>query len=131
MEEKNVETEIYQEYEDECAYAKLQGPNLLKFIKKKIVYIGRETPIVDFQQDEEVIFISDSNKISRKHLKIFWDGTKCEWYVKNLSKNPVIVNKKFFKNSDNPTQISPVSAIKIDTLEFYFIQARDDDINAI
>jgi len=131
MEEKREVNEIYQEYEEECAYAKLQGPTLLKFIKKKIVYIGRETPIADFQQDEEVIFVSDSNKISRKQLKIFWDGIKGEWLVRNLSKNPVIMNKKLLKNSDPPRRISPISAIKIDTLEFYFIQAREDDINAI
>jgi hypothetical protein len=131
MEENKVESLVFQEYEDECAYAKLQGPTLLKFIKKKNVFVGREAPIVDYNQDEEVIFISDSNKISRKHLKIFWDHVRGEWYAKNLSKNPVIIKTKYFKNTDAAIQISPVSAIKIDNLEFYFIQARDEDINSI
>ncbi len=125
--EKKIENIIFNEYEEEMGYAKLQGPKLLKFIKKKNVFIGREAPIVDYGQDEEVISISDSNKISRKHLKIYWDYLLGHWYAENLSKNPVTINRKILKRSDDPIKLSPISAIKIDNLEFYFFQAREDE----
>ena len=126
--EEVIETKdiIYNEYEEEFAYAKLQGPNLLKFVKKKTAFLGRESPIVYFQCDEEVIFISDSNKISRKHLKIYWCGKEAQWFAKNLSKNPVIINRKTLKQTEDAVIISPVSAIKIDNSEFYFIQAVEE-----
>lgn len=127
---KKKENIVFNEYEDEAAFAKLQGPKFLKFIRKKNVFLGREAPIVDYEKDEEVIFISDSNKISRKHVKIYWDDVDGNWYAMNLSKNPVIINKRIVKKSDNGVKISPISAIKIDNEEFYFFEARGEEDNA-
>jgi hypothetical protein len=113
------------EYEAIPAYAKIQGPNFIKFVTKLTVYLGREVSLTDFNPDEEVIFISNSNKISRKHLKIFWDEFKSEWFVQNLSKNYTFVNKTVLKSTDDPRSISPISSIQIDDCKFYFFQSRE------
>lgn len=117
---------MYNEFEDSPAYAKIQGPTLLKFITKQNIYLGREVSIADYSQDEEVIFISDSNKISRRHLNIFWDESKRGWYAKNLSKNHVYVNKALLKIGQDPVKLLPVTPIQIDECKFYFFRAREE-----
>jgi hypothetical protein len=116
----------YNEYEESPAYAKLQGPNFLKFVNNLSVYLGREVSLADHNPDEDVIFISDSNKISRKHVKIYWDEGKLGWYIQNLSKNHVYVNKNILKSTATPLKISPISSIQIDECKFYFFQSREE-----
>ena len=53
--------DMYQEYEDTEAYAKLQGPNIKEFITKKVVILGREPG--EPTEEEQKIF-------SKKHLNI-------------------------------------------------------------
>lgn len=118
---------MYNEFEDTPAYAKLQGPNLMKLVTKLNVYLGREVSIVDHAADEDVIFISDSNKISRRHLHIFWNDVKLGWFVKNLSKNPVYVNKTMLSSKDDALKLNPISAIQVDQCKFYFFQSREEE----
>ncbi len=121
----------YKEYESMRAFAKLQGPNTLKYIKTSSVYLGREVAVVEQNEDEEVLFISNSNKISRKHVSIFWDKTKSAWFAKNLSKNHIYINKAVLKISSEPIKLDPICSIQIDECKFYFFQARESEVEVI
>jgi hypothetical protein len=117
---------MFNEYEDIAAYAKIQSKKFVQFIKTTTVYLGRDVSLNEQSKDEEVIFIGDSNKISRKHLKIFLDDKTGFWYAQNLSKNHSYINKRILKNTDPPMVISPIAAIRIDDNYFYFFQAREE-----
>ena len=119
---------MFKEFEANAAYAKIQGENdFLKFINKLVVYLGREVSLAEQNIEEEILFISDSHKISRKHLKIFWDENQGKWLAQNLSKNYVYVNNTVLKSTDIPYVISPMASIKIDECRFYFFQARPEE----
>lgn len=120
---------MFKEYEEISAYAKIQSDNLLEFITKPTAYLGREGTCIDHRPNEQVIAISDSNKISRKHLKLYWSEKDTVWKAMNLSKNQVVINKKYLKRDDPAVLLSPISAIQIDSLKFYFFQAREVNDN--
>ena len=65
--------------------------------------IGREPG--DQTEEEQKIVFNDSPKISRQHLKIFWDEETQEWKAQSLSKN------------------TDCAAIKFDKYCFYFFPA--------
>jgi hypothetical protein len=119
----------FNEVEDTPAYAKIQGYNILRFITKLNVFLGREVSLVDYKQDEEVLFVSDSNKISRKHLQIFWDEERGGWFAKNWSKNHVYINREILKVNSQPVRLTPVSIIQMDECKLYFFQAREENDN--
>ena len=83
--------DIYLETESVEAYAKLQGPGVKEFITKKTVIIGRE-PGEQTEEEQKIIF-NDSQKISRQHLKIFWDMNKID-YITEIQKESHIVKDK-------------------------------------
>ena len=113
--------DMYQEYEDTEAYAKLQGPNIKEFITKKVVILGRE-PGEPTEEEQKIIF-SDSQRISRQHLKIFWDFDTHEWKIQSLSKNKIFVNKMLIRREDPPVHLDDCAAIKFDKYCFYFFPA--------
>jgi hypothetical protein len=117
---------MFKEFEDVPAYAKLQGLNFCRPVTKLNVYLGREVSLIEQLPDEEIIFISSSNKISRRHVHIFWNEEKGGWFAKNLSKNHIFINKSIVKSSYEPMKISPVSSIQIDECKFYFFAAREE-----
>jgi hypothetical protein len=117
----------FQEYEITESFAKLEGPQYKQFITKLVVYLGREANNISPENPEEqLVYIGDSQKISRKHAKIFWNSTKGEWEIKILSKNKVIVNGSTLRKEDPPARLTPCSAIKIDKYRFYFFPAIRD-----
>lgn len=120
---------MYKEIEDELGYAKIEGPKIHQIITKKKVILGRDIKLTEEQEDpnEQVVRLGPNLRISRRHLLIYYDEHKNEWYVENLSKNTVLVNKKQFSKSDPPKCISPISAIKIDDVKFYFFQSREEN----
>ncbi len=122
---------MYKEFEENPAYAKLEGPNFCKLIEKLNVYLGREVSIAEHSMDEEIIFISNSNIISRRHVNIFWDEKRSGWFVKNLSKNHIYVNNKIVKNTFEPIRLNYVSSLQIDDCKFYFFEAKDEDVKEI
>src|SRR5690606_24104862 len=94
------------EYDNVEAYAKLEGPGYKQFITKLTVYLGREANNISKDNpDEQLIFIGDSQKISREHAKIYWNQVKCEWEIKILSKNKVIVNGIPLRKDDQPMKL--------------------------
>jgi pSer/pThr/pTyr-binding forkhead associated (FHA) protein len=112
------------EYETTESYAKLEGPGYKQFITKLTVYIGREANNISPESPEEqLVFIGDSQKISRKHAKIYWNSNRGEWEIKNLSKNKVIVNGAALRKDDTPAKLPPCAAIKVDKYKFYFFPA--------
>jgi hypothetical protein len=121
----------FNENEETNAYAKLQGPNLLRFVKRKNVYLGREVSIAEQLCEDEIIFISSSNKISRKHVQIFWDESNSAWFAKNLSKNHIYINKRVIKNNSEPLELDPISSFQIDDVKFYFFMARENELEVI
>jgi hypothetical protein len=115
----------YSEFEEVNSYAKLEGPYFKNYIKKLVVYLGRE-PNTDIYEsvNEQLIYIGDSQKISRKHAKIAWNQHKGEWEIEILSKNKAIINGTTLRKSDGPMILTPKSAIKIDKFKFYFFPAN-------
>ncbi len=75
-------------------------------------------------ENEDTIQISNNKKISRRHLKIYFDEDLQGWLCQNISKNDVHINKNVLKHTDPPRLISPISAIKIDDTKFYFFQSK-------
>lgn len=113
--------EIYQEVEQVYAFAKLQGPFFKHFIIKKTVILGRDPG--EETEDEQKIVLDQSQKISRQHLKIFWDSDKNEWQIQSLSKNKIYVNKVILRKEDASMTLNECSSIKMDQLKFYFFPA--------
>lgn len=125
MNEINVANYKYHEYEEVNSFAKLEGPFFKSFIKKLVVYLGREPNTENFENvNEQLIFIGDSQKISRRHAKIVWNQHKGEWEIEILSKNKVNINGTTLRKSDGPMTLTPKSAIKIDKFKFYFFPAN-------
>lgn len=117
----------FQEYEDTQSYGKLEGPNFKKFIHKHVVYLGREPDTENLQiVEEQSIYIGDSQKISRRHAKIYWNYELGVWEIQIMSKNKAIINGVTLRNIDNPQILPPRSAIKIDKFKFYFFPAVKD-----
>lgn len=113
--------EVFDEYEDIEAYAKLQGPKIKEFITKTTVILGRE-PGID-SPEEQMIIMNDSQRISRKHLKIFWGADNRDWKIQSLSKNKIYVNKMLIKKDDPPLHLEDCAAIKFDSYNIYFFPA--------
>lgn len=113
--------EVYQEIEKVVAFAKLQGPMFKHFIYKKSVILGRDPG--EETDDEQKIVLDQSQKISRQHLKIFWDSEKNEWQIQSLSKNKIYVNKAILRKEDAAMPLNDCASIKMDQFKFYFFPA--------
>jgi pSer/pThr/pTyr-binding forkhead associated (FHA) protein len=124
MDESSPEFLAFEETE---AFAKLEGPSYKQFITKLIVFLGRDANSTgSMDNEEQILFVGDSQKISRKHVKIYWNSSKGDWEIQILSKNKVIVNGSTYRKSDAPVRLPPCSAIKIDKYKFYFFPAIRD-----
>ena len=120
---------MYKEKEEKAGYAKVEGPNLHHIITNTKVILGRELKHKEDSQissDEEVVSLGSNLKISRRHLLLYFDYDKCEWYAQNISKNPVFIDKLIFSRTDPPRRISPIAAIQIDDEKFYFFQSKEE-----
>ena len=113
--------ELYSENESIESYGKLQGPGIKEFITKKTVIIGREPG--EETEEEQKIKIGDSQKVSRQHIKIYWDTITEEWKVLSLSKNKSYINKTMLKKDDPPLVLTECSAIKFYKYNFDFFPA--------
>lgn len=113
---------------DEPGYAKIEGKTVHQIITQQNVILGREKSNAENSMihEEQMISLGVNQKISRRHLFIYFDHDKSEWYAKNLSKNPVFINKALFLRTEPPRCISPISAIQIDEMKFYFFQSKED-----
>jgi FHA domain len=125
MEEAQMKVREFKELEDVESFGKLEGPEFKQFIVKYKVYLGREcnSDGAEGLNEEQFIFIGDSQKISRKHALINWNPNKGEWEIEILSKNKAIVNGITLRRGDPPMILESKSAIKIDKYKFYFFPA--------
>ena len=125
MDDTDFKVREFKDYEEIDSFAKLEGPNFKQFIIKYIVYLGRDcnSEGADGLNEEQIIFIGDSQKISRKHAVISWSTSKGEWEIQILSKNKAIINGITLRKGDPPLTLLPCSAIKIDKYKFYFFPA--------
>ena len=114
----------YKADEEIESYAKLEGPTMKHFLTKLVVYMGRESNSINpDNEDEQICFIGDSQKISRRHAKISWNKERCNWEIIILSKNKAIINGASLRKDDPPLPLPPFSSIKIDKFKFYFFPA--------
>ena len=113
--------EIFNENEDVEAYAKLQGIGIKLFITKKIVIIGREPG--EETEFEQKLTLTGSQKISRQHMKIFWDSNDRCWKIKSLSKNKIYVNKELITKDDEARKLEDCAALRFDKFLVYFFPA--------
>ena len=110
---------MFEAVEEISSYAKIQNKNFKYFVKKLKVFVGKKESI-EIEEDEQHIGVSESKKIDKKHVYIFWE--KGNWHLKNLSKYRVYVNKvKVLR--DNSIKLDEISAIMIRRTKFYFFQA--------
>lgn len=114
---------------DEPGYAKIEGKEVHQIITQLKVILGRDKANVEESiiNEEQLISLGPNQKISRRHLFLYYDHLKFEWYAENLSKNPVYINKVLFLRTDPSRCISPIAAIQIDELKFYFFQSKEDN----
>jgi len=125
MEEGQLRVREFKEFEEIASFAKLEGPEFKQFILKYKANLGREcnNEGADGLNEEQIIFIGDSQKISRKHAIIFWNFNKGEWQIENLSKNKVMINGLTLRKGDPPMGLDAKTSIKIDKYKFYFFPA--------
>jgi hypothetical protein len=109
--------------EDTESYAKLEGDNIKYFINKLNVVLGRESIHLRGNNEEQILFVGNSNKISRRHALISWNKHIGFWEIKILSKNKAIVNGIPLKKGDRPMVLHPCSVIQIENSKFYFFPA--------
>ncbi len=119
----------FREYEDISSFGKLEGLDFKQFIYKYNIILGRESNTEGGEgfDQEQLIFIGDSQKISRKHAVINWNFEKGEWQIEILSKNKAIVNGMTLRKGDPPMILEPKSAIKIDKYKFYFFPSIEEN----
>lgn len=125
MEDNQNKVKDFREFEEIESFGKLEGPEFKQFIMKYVVYLGRDCNNEGAEgfNEEQIIFIGDSQKISRKHALIQWNPFKAEWQIEILSKNKAIVNGLTLRKGDPPMSLLPRTAIKIDKYKFYFFPA--------
>jgi len=109
----------YLELEEVEAYSKLQGPDFKKFIVKEEVFLGREADEI-IQDKEQIVNLGSSQKVSRKHARIFFDRLNGNWYFQNLSKNKTYVNNNVILKESAPLKLNPLDAIRINDYKFYY-----------
>ena len=121
----NTKVKEFKEYEDVESFAKLEGPNFKQYIHKYTVFLGRDCNSNGLEglNEEQIIFIGDSQKISRRHAVISWNNNKGEWEIEILSKNKAVVNGITLRKGDPPINLVSCAAIKIDKYKFYFFPA--------
>lgn len=113
----------FNEKEDTQAYAKIEGKEIKVFINKLVVYIGRELPNSGNAQEQK-IYLGNYKYLSRRHLKIFWDSKKKKWFIQNLSKNIIFVDKKKLGKGQKPKKLKVISSIKVGIYKLYFFRAK-------
>jgi len=114
----------FNEKEEITAFAKIEGKEFKFFINKLTVYIGREAANNINNSVEQIIYLGNYKFLSRKHLKIFWDSKKKSWFIQNLSKNLVFVNKEKLSKEQKPKKLKVISPIKVGVYKFYFFRAK-------
>lgn len=108
----------YSEIEEIEAYAKLEGPDFKKFLLKEEVYLGRESD--EIGENEQCVNLGTSQKVSRKHAKIYFSRSDGDWYFVNLSKNKTYVNNNVILKGDPALKLTPLDAIRINEYKFYY-----------
>lgn len=98
-------------------YAKLYGKEISCIIQHTKIILGRTNPK---NTNECFIPLGDHKKVSRKHAKIFWNKDKGCFQIKNIGKNPIIVNKVDVPR-EGVVDLLGKTPIKIGPACFYFL----------
>jgi len=114
----------FNEKEESTAFAKIEGKEFKFFIEKLTVFIGRDSGSINNNPEEQIIYLGNYKFLSRKHLKIFWDSKKKAWFIKNLSKNNIFVNREKLSKDQKPKKLKVISPIKVGVYKFYFFRAK-------
>lgn len=113
----------FNEKEETQAYGKIEGKDFKFFINRQVAYIGREMPNGN-PEEEQKIYLGNYKYLSRKHFKIFWDSRRKSWFIQNLSKNIIFVDKQKLGKDQKPKKLKTISAIKVGVYKFYFFRAK-------
>ena len=87
----------------------------------QVIHLGREKVY-----NNEYFQIGDSNTISKRHAKIFWDNIDKNWKIENLSKNKIYVNFDSLMQSDKPRVLNNMSPILISKMKLFFLLPRSE-----
>lgn len=114
----------FNEKEDTTAFAKIEGKEFKFYINRLTVYLGRDAAANNNNSDEQIVYLGNYKFLSRKHLKIFWEPKKKSWFIQNLSKNIIFVNKEKLSKDQKPKKLKVISPIKVGVYKFYFFRAK-------
>ena len=70
--------------------------------------------------------IGESNTISKKHARVFWDCAEKAWKIENISKNKIYVNFDQLLSTEAPRIIENMSFVLISKVKMFFLLPRDD-----
>lgn len=97
------------------AFAKLEGPELVAYMKDLKVTLGRKA------ETKGCIHIGDHKKISKEHAEIFWNAEKQKFQIRCLSKNSIRVNRKKLDMNAPAVDLDTKTPIRIAQTCFYFL----------
>jgi predicted component of type VI protein secretion system len=106
-----------EEKNERGAFAKLTGPRGTFYLKKTKVVIGRNEKLVG---SHRFWHVSNAKKISKKHAKIFWDFHVAAFFIQNIGRNKIWVNKKEVLKGDT-VGLMHRAAVKVYDFCFYFL----------
>ena len=81
------------------------------------VDIGREKRT----DDPSYFNLSESNTMSKKHARIFWDPIHEGFYIENLSKNKIQVDNEEVCLGQEPRKLTNLALIMIAKVRCYFL----------
>lgn len=97
------------------AFAKLQGPSFCAYLTEYPMTLGRAKDM------NSHIHLSEDPKISKTHASIDWSPSDRCFFIKCIGRNSLLVNQIRIKAEDPPTKLTSKAAIRIGSVEFYFL----------
>ena len=84
--------------------------------------IGREKRDKD---DRSYFFLSDMTTLSKLHCEIYWDIQEQGFFIKNLSKNKIMVECEEVAQNMHSKKLQNMTCIMISKIKVYFLLPQD------
>lgn len=73
------------------------------------------------------IHLSDDPKISKTHASIDWNPIERCFFIRCIGRNSLIINQERMRAEDPPVKLESRAAIRIGSVEFYFLLPSSND----
>jgi hypothetical protein len=71
--------------------------------------------------------LAETNTLSKKHAEIFWDIDRQGFFMKNLSKNKILVEDEEVAMGQISRKLENMTAVMIAKIKFYFLLPIDSN----